>query len=163
MTGDIISVDVGAIYRGYYGDSARTFKIGKISEIAQRLIKCTKEALDSGIAKACGGNRLGDISSAIEAAAKKNNFSVVKDLFGHGVGRQLHEDPLIPNYGQPGSGPELKPGMVLAIEPMLNAGGSNVLTLDDGWTVVTADRSLSAHFEDTVLITEKNAEVLTRI
>ncbi len=160
--GDIVSVDVGAIYRGYYGDSARTFKIGKVSSKAEKLIQCTRESLKVGIANAKCGGRLGDISHSVEEYAKKHSFSVVRDLFGHGVGKNLHEDPLIPNYGQAGTGPELRPGMVLAIEPMLNAGGAKIITLDDGWTVVTADRSLSAHFEDTILINKDSVEVLTK-
>ncbi len=162
-SGDIVSVDVGAVYKGYYGDSARTYSVGKTSSAAEKLIKCTREALEQGISKARGCGHLGDVSAAIESYAKKHGFSVVRDLFGHGVGKALHEDPLIPNFGREGTGPELRPGMVLAVEPMFNIGGSKIETLDDGWTVVTADRSLSAHFEDTILVTANGAEILTRV
>lgn len=162
MSGDIVSFDVGVIYKGYYGDAAKTFTVGKVSKTAQKLIRCAKESLSLAIAQARAGNFLGDISWAIEKHALRHGFSVVRDLFGHGVGKSLHEDPLIPNFGKPKSGPELKPGMVLAIEPMVNVGGSHVETLDDGWTVVTQDKSLSSHFEHTILITKGKAEVLTK-
>ncbi len=161
LPGDIISIDVGAVYNGYYGDVAATFPVGKISEVAQKLITVAREALYLSIREAREGNHLGDISSTIESCAKKAGFSVVKDLFGHGIGRALHEDPLIPNFGKKGEGSSLLSGMVLAIEPMVNAGGSEVKTLEDGWTVVTADNSLSAHFEHTVAVTSHEPEILT--
>lgn len=161
--GDIVSFDVGAIFEGYYGDGARTFRVGKISDMAENLLKCCRECLDKGIGAVRAGAHVGDISFAVESHAKANGFSVVRDLFGHGVGKALHEDPLIPNYGEKGSGPELKAGMVLAIEPMLNIGSSRIVTLPDGWTVVTADRSLSSHYENTVLVTKNGVEVLTKI
>lgn len=161
--GDIIGVDVGAIFGGFYGDIAKTFPVGKVSKKAERLIKYTKEALNIAIKAAKNGGYVGDISSAIEQFAKSKGYSVVKDLFGHGVGRSLHEDPLIPNFGKAGTGPRLEKGMVFAIEPMFNIGKSDIRTLDDGWTVVTKDGQLSAHFEHTVLITENGAEVLTKV
>jgi methionyl aminopeptidase len=160
--GDIIGVDVGAIVDGYYGDNAETFPVGKISDNVKRLLSTTRSALYKGIAQASEGKHLGDISSAIEEEAVKNGFSVVKDLYGHGVGSSLHEDPLIPNFGKKGTGIVLKAGMTLAIEPMLNVGGSKIKTLDDGWTIVTADGSLSAHFEHTILITKGVPVILTR-
>jgi len=161
--GDIVSVDVGAKKDGYIGDMAATFPIGKIGSRAEKLLRVGRESLKAGIRQARAGNHLGDISAAIQATAEKLGFSVVRDLYGHGVGRDLHEDPLIPNFGRPGEGPELKAGMVLAIEPMVNVGGWQIKTLSDGWTVVTADGSLSCHFEHTVLITEKDPEILTRL
>lgn len=160
--GDIVTVDVGAKIGGYCGDVAVTFPVGKIGRKAAKLIRTCKSALKAAIRQARAGNHLGDISAAIQRVAEENGFSVVRELYGHGVGAELHEDPLIPNYGRPGEGPELKPGMVLAIEPMLNMGGWKVETLEDGWTVVTEDRSLSCHFEHTVLITEGEPEVLTK-
>ena len=161
--GDLVGFDVGVVFNGYYGDAARTFAVGEISPIAQKLIDYTRDSLDLAIKKGIEGNFVGDISSAVETKATEGGFSVVKDLFGHGVGRELHEDPLIPNYGEPKSGARLKAGMVLAIEPMLNVGGSGIKTLRDGWTVVTEDWSLSAHFEDTIAITKGKPEILTRI
>jgi methionyl aminopeptidase len=161
--GDLVSVDVGVRYDGYCGDAAATFAVGTISKKAQRLLRAGKVALQAGIRQARAGNHLGDISYAIQRVAESNGFSVVRDLYGHGLGRDLHEDPLVPNFGKPGEGPELKPGMVLAIEPMINAGSWRVKTLPDGWTVVTEDGSLSCHFEHTVLITEKGPEVLTSL
>lgn len=160
--GDIIGVDVGAIVEGYYGDNAETFLVGRESVKAKRLISTTRDALYKGIAEARDGKHLGDISCAIEEEAKKNGFSVVRDLYGHGVGKSLHEDPLIPNFGKRGTGIVLRAGMTLAIEPMLNIGGSEIVTLDDGWTIVTADGSLSAHFEHTILVTTGAPEILTR-
>lgn len=159
--GDIVSVDIGVKKDGYCGDAAATFPVGKVARRVEKLLRVGKEALKAGIRQARAGNHLGDISRAIQRQAEKNGFSVVRDLYGHGIGRDMHEDPLIPNYGNPGEGPELKPGMVLAIEPMINAGGSKIRTLPDGWTVVTEDGSLSCHFEHTVLITEGDPEVLT--
>jgi len=161
--GDIVAVDVGAKIDGYCGDSAVTFPVGKISKKADRLVKTCKAALKAAIKQARAGNHLGDISSAVQRVAEEKGYSVVRELYGHGIGRELHEDPLIPNFGEPGHGPELKPGMALAIEPMLNIGTWKIKTLADGWTVVTADGSLSAHFEHTVLITEKEPEILTKL
>lgn len=159
--GDIVSVDVGVRVGGYCGDSASTFPVGKISSKAEKLLRVGRESLKAAIRQARAGRHLGDISHAVEALAESHGFSVVRDLYGHGIGRDLHEDPLVPNYGKPGEGIELKPGMVLAIEPMLNVGGWRIRTLPDGWTVVTEDGSLSCHFEHTVLITEGEPEVLT--
>lgn len=161
-SGDIVGLDVGAKIDGYCGDTAATFPVGKINKKAQKLLAAGKKALVSAIDKACLGNHLGDISAAVLKCASDHGFSVVRDLYGHGIGSDLHEDPLIPNFGNPKEGPALKPGMVLAIEPMLNVGGSKIKTLDDGWTVVTNDHSLSCHFEHTVLITEREAEILTK-
>jgi len=160
--GDIIGVDVGAIVGGYYGDNAETFPVGKISVEAKRLISATKNALYKAMAEARDGNHLGDVSFAVESEARKHGFSVVKDLYGHGVGTTLHEDPLIPNFGKKGTGMVLKAGMTLAIEPMLNIGASEIRTLEDGWTIVTADGSLSAHFEHTILVTKGAPKILTR-
>lgn len=159
--GDLVSLDVGVKIGGYIGDIAATFPVGKISGKAEKLLRTGKEALQAAIRQARPGKHLGDISFAIQRLAEKNGFSVVRDLYGHGVGTGLHEDPLIPNYGQPGEGPELRPGMVLAIEPMLNVGGWRIKTQSDGWTVVTEDGSLSCHFEHTVLVTEGDPEILT--
>jgi methionyl aminopeptidase len=159
--GDMIGVDVGARVSGFYGDCAATFPVGKISKKAEKIIVTADDCLKLAIKRVRAGAHLGDIGETIEARAKREGFSVVRDLFGHGVGKSLHEDPLIPNYGVAGEGPELLPGMVLAIEPMVNEGGSEILTLPDGWTVVTKDGGLSAHFEHTVLVTKKGAEVLT--
>lgn len=159
--GDIVSVDVGVRINGYCGDSAATFPVGKISAKVEKLLRVGRESLKAAIKQARAGRHLGDISHAVETHAEKNGFSVVRDLYGHGIGRDLHEDPLIPNFGKAGEGIELKPGMILAIEPMLNIGGWRIKTLTDGWTVVTEDGSLSCHFEHTVLITEGEPEVLT--
>ena len=158
---DIVSVDVGVKAKGYCGDSAATFPVGKISAKAEKLLRVGRESLKAAIKQARAGRHLGDISHAVETHAEKNGFSVVRDLYGHGIGCDLHEDPLIPNYGKAGEGVELKPGMALAIEPMLNVGGWRIKTLTDGWTVVTEDGSLSCHFEHTVLITDGEPEVLT--
>jgi len=159
--GDVVGVDIGAIKEGYYGDAAYTFCIGEPSKNVDRLLRYGRECLKKGIKQARAGKHVGDISAAIEKHAKSGGFSVVKDLFGHGVGKELHEDPLIPNFGKPGEGPKLLKGMTLAIEPMLNVGGYEIVTLSDGWTVVTKDKSLSVHFEHTILIGEKESEVLT--
>jgi methionyl aminopeptidase len=161
--GDLVSVDVGARKDGFYGDAARTFKIGRVSGIADKLWKATREALDRGIEKCVAGNRLSDISHAIESRAIKDNFSVVKDFVGHGIGSEMHEDPQVLNYGPPGRGPVLKEGMVLAIEPMLNQGGSEVVILSDFWTVITYDKKLSCHFEDSVALSKDGPVILTRI
>ncbi len=159
--GDIISIDVGAEYNGYYGDAAATFPVGKISEQAQRLIDITKLALHKGIEQCVESNHLYDISHAIQTTAEAAGYSVVKEFVGHGIGREMHEDPQIPNFGLSGRGPKVKAGMVFAIEPMVNIGGFKVNILPDHWTVVTADRSLSAHFEHTVAVTKEGPDVLT--
>ncbi len=152
--GDLVSIDVGVKYKGYFGDAARSYKVGNVSSLAEKLFIATLEALNMSIDKCKIGNRLSDISHTIQTRAEKDNFSVVKVFVGHGIGKKMHEEPQILNYGPPGEGPILKKGMVLAIEPMLNAGTSDVEILKDEWTVVTADRKLSCHFEDTVVITE---------
>lgn len=150
--GDIIGLDVGAIVEGFYGDGAVTVSVGDVSESIQSLIRVTREALHRGLEQAVVGNRLSDISFAIQTHVEKHGYSVVRDFVGHGIGRQLHEEPQVPNYGRPGQGPRLKSGMALAIEPMVNMGGSEVKILHDGWTAVTCDKSLSAHFEHTIAI-----------
>ena len=159
--GDILSVDVGAIVDGYYGDSARTFAVGEVSREARALMDTTRRALEAGIATCIPGMRLYDISNAIQRVAEEPGYGIVREYVGHGIGRAMHEDPQIPNFGPAGKGPELAPGMVFAIEPMVNAGGAAVRSLDDGWTVVTADGTLSAHFEHTVAVTEEGPLVLT--
>jgi methionyl aminopeptidase len=159
--GDILSMDFGISYQGYYGDAAITVPVGKVSSVAQRLMETTKDALLSGIERAAPGKRLSDISHAIQSRAEEAGFSVVRKFVGHGIGKALHEDPQVPNYGKPGMGIRLKPGMVIAIEPMVNAGGYEVKTLEDGWTTVTKDGSLSAHFEHTVAITEEGPVILS--
>jgi methionyl aminopeptidase len=161
--GDIISIDFGLISDGFYGDSAVTFPVGKIDAMTQRLLDVTKESLDLGIAAAQPGGRLSDISHAVQTRVEQDHFSVVREFVGHGIGRQLHEDPQIPNYGPPARGPQLKPGMTLAIEPMVNVGLPAVKVLEDGWTAVTIDGRRSAHFEHTVAITENGPEILTRL
>jgi methionyl aminopeptidase len=161
--GDIISIDFGVVYSGFYGDSAVTLPVGMVSVTAARLMQVTKEALYKAIQFAVPGRRLSDISNAVQVYAEKNGFSVVRDFVGHGIGRSLHESPQIPNFGSPGRGVILKPGMVLAIEPMINEKCSNVRMLDDGWTAVTQDGALSAHFEHTVAICENGAEILTEV
>lgn len=160
--GDILSLDLGAVVDGYYGDAALTVPVGEISPEARQLLRVTQEALHRGIAAAVPGRHLTDISHAIQSHAEAHNFSVVRIFVGHGVGRALHEEPQIPNFGPPGRGPLLKPGMVLAIEPMVNAGTPEVTILEDQWTAVSQDRSLSAHFEHTLAITEAGPEILTR-
>lgn len=159
--GDIISIDCGVYLNGYHGDVAYTFAIGEISREAQQLLKVTKECLYLGIDQAREGNRIGDIGHAIQEHAESNRFSVVRELVGHGVGKQLHEDPQVPNYGKKGKGIKLMAGMVLAIEPMINFGGKNVKQLSDGWTIVTADGSLSAHYEHDVVVRKERAELLS--
>lgn len=163
QNGDIVSVDIGAIYKGYHGDSAWTYACGDISLEAQRLLDGTKASLFQGLNQAKAKNRLTDISHAIQTYAEGLGFSVVREFVGHGVGKFLHEDPQIPNYGLPGRGITLRPGMTLAIEPMINAGHKEVKVLPDGWTTLTQDGSLSAHFEHTVLITESGYEILTKV
>ncbi len=160
--GDVISIDIGANYKGYHGDSAWTYGVGEISEEDQSLLDATEASLYKGIEQALPGNRLSDISHAIEAYIEPLGFSIVREYVGHGVGQNLHEDPQIPNYGPPGKGPRLKPGMVLAIEPMINAGSRYVRTLTDNWTVVTVDKKNCAHFEHTVAITDSGYEILTK-
>jgi methionyl aminopeptidase len=160
--GDIISIDIGAKYNGYHGDSAWTYPVGEISDETQRLLDVTEESLYKGLKEAKPGDRLSNISHAIQTYVEERNFSVVREYVGHGVGQDLHEDPQIPHYGPPNKGPRLKPGMVLAIEPMVNAGTRYVKTLADDWTVVTVDGKVCAHFEHTVAITETGYEILTK-
>ena len=159
--GEIVSVDCGAIVDGYYGDSARTFPVGQVSAAANRLMDVTKRSLEAGIARCRPGMRLYDVSAAVQEVAEAAGFSVVREYVGHGIGRSMHEDPQVPNYGKAGTGPTLRTGMVLAIEPMINAGAADVRSLDDGWTVVTLDGAMSAHFEHTVAVTEDGPLVLT--
>ncbi len=161
--GDIVSLDFGVLYDGYYGDAAITVPVGEISERAKRLLRVTEEALYKGIEQAVVGKRLGDISSAIQRYVEAHGYSVVRQFVGHGIGRALHEDPQVPNFGKPGRGIKLKEGMVLAIEPMVNEGTYEVEILADGWTAVTKDRKLSAHFEHTVAITQNGPEILSRV
>ncbi len=159
--GDIVSVDVGAVFEGYYGDNAATFAVGDVSAQARRLLEVTERSLRAGIEKCVPGGRLHDIGAAVQAVAEGAGFSVVREYVGHGIGSSMHEDPNVPNYGVAGTGPVLAPGMVFAIEPMINAGGWAVEALPDGWTVVTKDGALSAHFEHTVAVTEDGPLVLT--
>ncbi|WP_297435203.1 type I methionyl aminopeptidase [uncultured Clostridium sp.] len=161
--GDIVSVDCGAFIDGFHGDAARTFPVGNVNEEARKLIEVTKKSFFKGIEKAKLGNRLSDISSEIQKYAEAQGFSVVRDFVGHGIGRNVHEDPNVPNFGKPGKGPLLVKGMVLAIEPMLNIGKHNVKTLSDGWTVVTADGTLAAHYENTIAILPDGPEILTLV
>ena len=161
--GDMVSVDVGAIVGGFHGDSAITIAVGNVSPEVVALMDVTREALERGIAAARHGSRVGDISWAVQSYVEEKGYSVVREYVGHGIGKALHEEPQIPNYGPPGRGTMLRKGMVIAIEPMVNIGGWQTKVLDDNWTVVTADGSLSAHFEDTLAITEGDAEVLTRL
>ncbi len=160
--GDLISVDLGVIADGFFGDAAITLPVGRISPEAERLVMVTEESLSRGIAAAAAGNRLYDISHAVQSHVESQGFSVVRDFVGHGIGRSLHEDPQIPNFGERHRGPRLRPGMVLAIEPMVNAGGSATVIAEDGWTAMTADGSLSAHFEHTVAVMPEGPWILTR-
>lgn len=160
--GDIISIDLGVLFEGFYGDAAITLSVGEVSQLAEELIRVTEEALYIGIEKAVIGNRVSDISSSIQQYVEKHGFSVVRAFVGHGIGRFLHEDPQIPNFGKPGKGMRLKEGMTLAIEPMVNVGSPDVVILDDGWTAVTLDGSLSAHFEHTIVITKNGPQILTK-
>jgi methionyl aminopeptidase len=160
--GDIVSLDFGAIYDGFHGDAALTVVIGEASPEAKRLVEATRGSLQAGIAAAHAGATLGDVSAAIQSYAESRGYSVVREYTGHGIGRELHEEPQIPNYGLPGTGPVLKKGMTLALEPMLIVGGCHTRLADDGWTVFTADGSLSAHFEHTIAINDAEPEVLTR-
>ena len=159
--GDILGIDVGVLKDAYYSDGARTFPVGEISAGARHLLEVAEKALGKGIGEARSGNRLSDISHAVEMTVQAGGYSVVRSLVGHGIGRNMHEEPQVPNFGPPGRGVRLKKGMTLAIEPMVNAGGPDVVTLDDNWTVVTKDGSLSAHFEHTVVIGDDGAEILT--
>jgi methionyl aminopeptidase len=163
LEGDILGVDMGVLLDGYYGDSAISFPIGKVSPEALRLIQVAEECLNLGIEQSRVGNRLSDISHAVQVHAENAGYSVVREFVGHGIGRNLHEEPQVPNYGTPGKGPRLKEGMVLAIEPMVNMGGPQTRILEDRWTAITRDGSLSAHFEHTVAITESGPQVLTLI
>ena len=161
-SGDVVSIDIGVKFRDYFADAAITIGVGSISDTAKRLIDTTEKSLYLGIENAVSGRHLSDISSSVQAFVESNGFNVVRALVGHGIGKELHEEPEIPNYGKPGSGPVLKTGMVLAIEPMVNTGSFDVEVLDDGWTIVTKDRRLSAHFEHTIVVHDKKAEILTR-
>ena len=161
VEGDVLSVDVGAVINGFYGDSARTYPVGDVTASAQALLDATMASLEAGIATCVPGNRLYDISAAVQAVAEGAGFSVVREYVGHGIGREMHEEPQVPNFGTEGKGPLLETGMVFAIEPMINAGGAGVRSLDDGWTVVTEDGRMSAHFEHTVAITDDGPSVLT--
>jgi methionyl aminopeptidase len=161
--GDIVSVDMGVIYEGYYGDAAKTYAVGSISDTASKLLEITENSLQKAIEQAKPGKRLGDVSYAVQKTAEEAGFSVVRDFVGHGIGRSLHEEPQIPNYGKPNTGIKLLAGMVIAIEPMINEGGYKVEMLDDNWTVATKDGGLSAHFEHTIAITENGNEVLTAV
>jgi methionyl aminopeptidase len=160
-SGDIISIDIGAVINGFFGDSAVTLPVGEVTSEAQRLLEVTEQSLQEGIKKAVVDNRLFDISHEVQAYVESNGLSVVRDYVGHGIGRNMHEDPQIPNFGKPGRGPRLQAGMTLAIEPMVNLGTYEVVTKQDNWTVVTRDGKLSAHFEHTIAITDKGPEILT--
>lgn len=160
--GDIVGVDIGVVRNGYYADAARTYPVGEVEEKARLLMKVTREALELAIEQARVGNRVSDISHVVQRHAESNGFSVVRTLVGHGIGRQMHEDPQVPNFGLPGRGPVLAHGMVIAIEPMVNEGSFEVLTLKDNWTYVTVDGKLSAHFEDTVAVTHDGPVIMTR-
>ena len=159
--GDLVGVDVGVDLQGFYGDAALTFPVGTVSDEAVKLLQVTRESLMLGIAQARAGNRVGDISHAVQSYVERNGFSVVKALVGHGIGREMHEEPAVPNFGPPGRGPRLMAGLVLAIEPMVNVGGHEVVTRSDGWTVATKDGSLSAHFEHTVAVGADGPEILS--
>lgn len=161
--GDIIGIDCGVTFEGFVGDSALTVPVGKISPASEKLLRVTRESLDLGLAQVVDGNRIGDIGEAVQRHAESHGYSVVRDFVGHGIGRTMHEEPAVPNFGKKESGPRIKAGMVVAIEPMVNVGGLEVEVLKDGWTVVTTDHQLSAHFEHTVACTDKGPWVLTRI
>ncbi|MBI4682330.1 MAG: type I methionyl aminopeptidase [Nitrospirae bacterium] len=161
--GDIISIDIGVHYKGFYGDAAVSLPVGSVNTQTKKLLSVTEKALESGMNKSIAGNNLSDISSAIQECVESEGFSVVRSFVGHGIGRALHEEPQIPNFGRPGEGPKLVPGMTLAIEPMVNAGSWEVIVLNDGWTAVTKDKSLSAHFEHTVAITKNGISILTKV
>lgn len=161
--GDVVSLDFGVVYGGFYGDAAVSFGVGEIDDSVRRLLDTTAGSLQAGIDQACVGNRLGDVSAAVQSHVERAGYSVVREFVGHGVGRKLHEDPPVPNYGVPNRGVRLRDGMVLAIEPMVNMGGAGVEMLDDGWTAVTKDGSLSAHFEHSVAVTADGPVVLSRL
>lgn len=161
--GDNVSIDTGAVINGYYGDAAITLPVGEVDAEVQRLLDVTEQSLYKGIEQAVAGNRLSDISHAVQMHAEGHGYGVVRDLVGHGIGRSMHEDPQVPNYGPAGRGPRLKPGMTIAIEPMINMGTYEVKTLNDGWTVVSADKKRSAHFEHTIAITPDGPEILTKL
>lgn len=161
VEGDLMKLDFGVVYKGYFGDAARTVPVGRISPQAQSLVDATRESLARAIEAVAPGNRVGDIGHAVQSYVEEHGFSVVRDFVGHGIGKRLHEQPQVPNFGKPDTGMKLRPGMVIAIEPMVNAGTFEIEVLDDDWTAVTADRGLSAHFEHTVLVTEHGREILT--
>jgi len=161
--GDILGIDLGVYKDGFYGDAAYTFPVGKVDSEVERLLRVTEESLNIGIEKAREDNRVSDISHSIQKHIETNGFSVVRAFVGHGIGRNLHEDPQIPNFGSPGRGPRLRSGMTLAIEPMVNEGGHEVVVIDDGWTAITLDGKLSAHFEHTILVTSDKPRILTKI
>ncbi len=161
--GDIVSLDFGVIYKGYYGDAALTVAVGEVSDVARKLMKVTEESLYRGIEAAQPGNHLGDIGHAVQSYVEANGFNVVRDFVGHGIGKQLHEEPQVPNYGKPGEGVLLREGMTLAIEPMVTEGTWKVKVLEDGWTAVTADGKLAAHYEHTIAITSNGPEILSKL
>ena len=161
--GDIVSLDFGAIYKGFYGDAAVTYPVGRITEDAEKLVRVTRESLHKGIEKVREGNRLHDVSYAVQSHVEAEGFSVVREFVGHGIGTHLHEEPQVPNFGTKGTGVRLKKGMVIAIEPMINAGGSEIIIKENGWTAATKDGRLSAHFEHTVALTEKGPEILSAL
>lgn len=161
QTADLVSLDIGCIWQGWHADCARTWSVGPAPQRVQQLIDATRQGMEAGIAAAQPGNRLGDVGAAIEAVAHRHGYGIVRPFVGHGIGQSMHEEPQVPNYGRPGTGMRIEAGMCFAIEPMFNLGGDAVAVLDDGWTVVTADGSLSAHFENTIVVTDHGAEILT--
>jgi methionyl aminopeptidase len=163
QSGDIVSIDVGALYNGFYSDAARTFRVGNVSKQAQALMDATQRALAAGISQAYPGKRISDISAAVQKVVESAGFNVVRDFVGHGIGKGLHEDPQIPNFGKKGNGPVIEEGMTFAIEPMVNIGSWKVVVLDDGWTAVSSDRSLSAHFEDSIAVTKDGPLILSAL
>lgn len=161
--GDLVSLDFGVLYDGYYGDAARTYPVGRVASEALRLVRVAEESFESGLLRFVEGNHLSDISHAVQTVVENAGYSVIRSFVGHGIGQDLHEDPQLPNFGFPGRGPRIRKGLVLAIEPMIAAGRWEVDILNDGWTAVTRDRSLAAHFEETVALTERGVEVLSRV
>ena len=159
--GDLVSLDFGVLFNGFYGDAARTYPVGTVSETARRLMEAAERSLDKGLERLAEGNRLSDVSAAVQEHVEAQGFSVIRSFVGHGIGRDLHEEPQVPNFGVPGRGPRIRPGLVLAIEPMIAAGDGEVDILGDGWTAVTRDRGLAAHFEQTVALTERGTEILS--